>query len=240
LVVAGIAASLVAFGALIARRRTKRSDEAARPDVGFMRAMHAALRRDMDRLEFVAPHLDRAANVPPPVEDGWIEFREQLGRHHEAEDDDLWPVLRSHLDYAEEHDAVDQMLAEHRALQPAIDAVDTALASGREVIGAADALGTTLRGHLDHEERVIFPLLERHLSRQEWRTFLLTERRRTALRHRPEFLGWVLDEAREADARAVLSELPRPGRLVYRKVLRPRYAANHRWEANGHAMSRAS
>jgi hemerythrin-like domain-containing protein len=240
LIIAGIATGLVALGAFTARRRTKRGEDAARADVGFMRAMHAALRRDMDRLETVAPQLDRTANVPPPVEDRWTEFREELERHHEAEDDDLWPVLRSHLGAAEDHDAVDQMVVEHRALQPAIDAVDAALSTGRDVIVAVEALGTTLRSHLDHEERVILPLLERHLSRHEWRAFLLTERRRTPLRHRPEFLGWVLDEANDEDTHAVMAELPPPGRLVYRKVLRPRYAAKHRWEANGRAMSRAS
>jgi hypothetical protein len=31
--------------------------------------------------------------------------------------------------------------------------------------------------------------------RTEWRGFLITERRRAPLRERPEFLGWVLDDA---------------------------------------------
>src|SRR5205814_3162909 len=57
--------------------------------------------------------------------------------------------------------------------------------------------------------------------------FLITERRRTPLRERPEFLGWVLDDANDDDTRAVLAELPPPGRMVYRYVIGPRYRAGH-------------
>jgi iron-sulfur cluster repair protein YtfE (RIC family) len=205
-----------------------------------MRAMHAALRRDMARLISVAPSLEGCGQVPASVEEGWVEFRDELERHHAAEDDDLWPVLRGHLRATKDHTEVDQMIEEHDALQPAIAAVDAALASSTGIAAAASALGDVLRHHLEHEERTVFPLLERHLSQHEWRTFLVIERKRTPLRHRPEFLTWVLDEATEANTEAVLAELPAPGRLVYRRVLRPRYAAKHRWHADAPALSRAS
>jgi hypothetical protein len=88
-------------------------------------------------------------------------------------------------------------------------------------------LGSALRDHLDHEERTVLPLLEQHLSRAEWRQFLVTERNRTPLRERPTFLAWVLDGAEDADREAVLGELPPPGRVVYRRVIGPRYRARH-------------
>jgi len=57
-----------------------------------------------------------------------------------------------------------------------------------------------------------------------------TSRRRFhALLARGEFLTWILDDASEQDAAAVLTEIPPPTRLVYRWVLRPRYDAQHRW-----------
>jgi len=40
----------------------------------------------------------------------------------------------------------------------------------------------------------------------------------------------ILDDAGEQDAAAVLTEMPPPARLVYRRVLRPRYDAQHRWQ----------
>jgi hypothetical protein len=84
--------------------------------------------------------------------------------------------------------------------------------------------------HLAHEEREVLPLLEQHLTQAQWRTFLHKERSRRSPRERPEFLTWVLDDAGEQDAAAVLTEMPPPARLVYRRVLRPRYDAQHRWQ----------
>jgi hypothetical protein len=75
----------------------------------------------------------------------------------------------------------------------------------------------------------VLPLVERHLSQAQWHAFLVKERGRRKPRERPEFLTWVLDDASEADEQAVLSELPPPGRLVYRRILHPRYEAQHRW-----------
>src|SRR4029453_4388274 len=111
-----------------------------------------------------------------------------------AEDDDLWPVLRSHLTDQEDVHQVDLMVEEHRGLTAAIDRVDAALTGGVGVTAAARELREVLGRHLDHEEQNVFPLLERHLSRREWRQFLLTERRRRPPRERPEFLTWVLDD----------------------------------------------
>jgi hypothetical protein len=49
-------------------------------------------------------------------------------------------------------------------------------------------------------------------------------------RERPGFLTWVLDDASDQNAAAVLGELPRPARLAYRLVLRPRCDARRRWQ----------
>jgi hypothetical protein len=68
------------------------------------------------------------------------------------------------------------------------------------------------------------------MTRAQWRAFMVKERNKRPPRERPEFLTWVLDDAGERDAAAVLTELPPPARLVYRWVLRPRYDAQHRWQ----------
>jgi len=225
---------LAAAGLVLAARRVRQRQEARnanRPaDLGFMRAIHAGLRRDAARLEALAPQLEQSGGTPRGVPKGWATFRQILHVHHGAEDDDLWPVLRRHLTDAEDLHQVDLMVEEHRGLAAAIDAVDAALASGVGVTTAARELEEVLGRHLDHEEQQVFPLLERHLSRREWRQFLRTERRRRSPRERPEFLTWVLDDASDQDAAAVLAELPRPAHLVYRWILRPRYVAQRPWE----------
>jgi hypothetical protein len=227
---------LVGIGVVLAARRVRqrqqqeaRNDEGP-ADLGFMRAIHAGFRRDGARLQSLAPRLGRRGGMPDGVPRGWATFRQTLHVHHAAEDDDLWPVLRSHLTDAEDLRQVDLMVEEHHGLTAAIAAVDGALASGVGVATAARELGEVLGRHLDHEERRIFPLLEQHLSRREWRRFLRTERRRRPPRERPGFLTWVLDEASDQDAAAVWAELPRPAQLVYRWILRPRYLAQRPWQ----------
>jgi hemerythrin-like domain-containing protein len=228
LVVAAAAAAVLTIRRRWRRVQVRYDDRPA--DLGFMRAIHAGLRRDAARLQALAPQLERADGRPQAAPKGWATFRQTLQVHHAAEDDDLWPVLRSHLTQAEDLHQLDLMGAEHRGLTAAIQGVDAALASGVGVTTAAQNLGGVLGDHLDHEEQQVFPLLERHLSRGEWRRFLLTERRRRSARERPEFLTWVLDQASDQDSAAVLAELPRPAHLVYRRVLRPRYEAQRRWQ----------
>ena len=199
-------------------------------DVSFMRALHAALRRDLSRLRDAAGQLDSSAAAPPTVLAGWDAFRAQLDNHHSAEDDDLWPVLRRELSDPGELAAVDAMVEEHRHIPPALDGVDAALRGGGELAAPVEFLSSIVLDHLAHEEREVLPLLEQHLTRAQWRAFLHKERARRSPRERPEFLTWVLDNASEQDAAAVLTEIPPPARLVYRRVLRPRYDAQHRWQ----------
>jgi hemerythrin-like domain-containing protein len=225
-----VAAGLTLLAARQASRRRQVRDDRRPPDLGFMRAIHAGLRRDAARLEALAPQLERRGGARDGAPKGWATFRQTLQVHHAAEDDDLWPTLRRHLTDDQDLHQLDLMVEEHRGLTAAIQTVDTALADGVGVPAAAGELGGVLRRHLDHEEQHVFPLLERHLSRREWRGFLRTERRRRAPRERPEFLTWVLDEASDEDAAAVMAELPRPAHLVYRWVLQPRYHAQQRWQ----------
>jgi hypothetical protein len=225
-----VAAGAVVLAARERRRRAQAREDDRPADLGFMRAIHAGLRRDAARLQALAPQLERENGRPGAVPKGWTTFRQTLQVHHAAEDDDLWPVLRSHLTKTEDLHQLDLMVAEHRALTAAIQGIDAALASGAGVTTAAQELGNVLGDHLDHEEQQVVPLLERHLSRGQWRRFLLTERRRRPPRERPEFLTWVLDNASDQDTAAVLAELPRPAHLVYRRLLRPRYEAQRRWQ----------
>jgi Hemerythrin HHE cation binding domain len=225
-----VAAGVAALTARRVRRRQQARDDDRPADLGFMRAIHAGLRRDAARLESLAPQLERPVGVLERAPKGWTTFRAILRVHHAAEDDDLWPVLRGHLTDDQDLHQLDLMVAEHRDLEAAIEAVDAALIGNGGMTTAARELGEVLGRHLDHEEQRVFPLLERHLSRREWRRFLLTERQRRPPRERPEFLTWVLDDASDQDAAAVMTELPRPAHLAYRWVLRPRYDAERRWQ----------
>jgi iron-sulfur cluster repair protein YtfE (RIC family) len=160
---------------------------------------------------------------------GWDEFRTQLQNHHAAEDDDLWPVLRHELSDAVDLAAVDAMVEEHAHIPPALAAVDAAIHGGGQLSPPSERLSTLVMEHLAREEERVLPLIEQHLSQAQWHAFLMQERGRRKPRERPDFLTWVLDDASARDEQAVLSEIPAPGRLVYRRILHPRYEAQHRW-----------
>ena len=85
------AAGVVAIAANAVRVRQNRDGRSpsAPADIGFMLAMHAAFRRDLTRLERTA----QAAT--PEVLAGWEVLSRRLVVHHQAEDEDLWPVLRA-------------------------------------------------------------------------------------------------------------------------------------------------
>ena len=230
-ILAAIVGAGLAAGAAARLRARRAPGEADAPaEVGFMRALHAALRRDLSRLRDAAAQIDSSAGAPATVLAGWDTFRAELDNHHQAEDDDLWPVLRRELSDPGELASVDAMVEEHKHIEPALAGVDAALRGGGELAAPVETLSTVVLDHLAHEEREVLPLIEQHMTRAQWRAFMVKERNKRPPRERPEFLTWVLDDAGEQDAAAVLTELPPPARLVYRWVLRPRYDAQHRWQ----------
>jgi hypothetical protein len=230
-VLASVTGAALVIGAVIGLRARRGLSQADAPaDVSFMRALHAALRRDLSRLRDAAAQLDGSAGAPPAVLAGWDALRAQLDNHYWAEDDDLWPVLRGELSDPGDLASIEAMAEEHRHIPSALAAVDAALRGGGELAAPVELLSAVVLDHLAHEEREVFPLIEKHLTQAQWRAFLHKERSRRSPRERPEFLTWILDDAGEQDAAAVLTEMPPPARLVYRRVLRPRYDAQHRWQ----------
>jgi iron-sulfur cluster repair protein YtfE (RIC family) len=229
-------------GLFVARsvRSTRRAREFNRTaDLGFMYTIHAALRRDLNRLRSVGRHVRAGEVAPVTVRDGWALFRRELEAHHHAEDEKLWPMLRPHTDDAETRATVDAMMQEHLEIPPALDAVEHAFASGGDLVAPIEALALLVEDHLDHEERTAFPLIAAHLSEAEWHDFLLAARASRPVPERPVFLAWVLDDVSVDDADAVLREIPPPARLVYRHVLKPRYEARRLWALDGQPMQSA-
>ena len=108
--------------------------------------------------------------------------------------------------------SVDAMVEEHRHIPAALAGVDAALRGGGELTAPAGLLSAVVLDHLAREEREVLPLIEQHLTRAQWRAFLHTERSRRPPRERPGFLTWILDDAGEQDAAAVLPRCRhRPG-----------------------------
>jgi iron-sulfur cluster repair protein YtfE (RIC family) len=219
------------------------SETTNRLDLTLMMAFHDAFRRDLGHLAHTASR--RPAELDDPARHtavlaGWELFKTQLHIHHTAEDDDLWPRMRTHLaNRPDELALLQAMQDEHAHIDPLLDAVEAAFADrdgGHQRLGdTVDALASALYGHLGHEERDVLPLIDQSLTQAEWRAFGDDQRRRTGIRGAAQFLPWVLDEASPEQVRAVLAGLPPPLRVVYRRIWQPRYARHDHWEPSTQA-----
>ncbi|MBO3749414.1 hemerythrin domain-containing protein [Streptosporangiaceae bacterium NEAU-GS5] len=142
-------------------------------DFSIMYAAHDAFRRDLRKL---TEEWDQGR---------WEQFKRQLLIHHQAEDELVWPLMRGRVaGDAAGVALIDEMEAEHAQIDPLLEAADV----------------TTLRAlldhHLQHEETMALPLIDKALDPAEWTAFSM------ALRDRqggpPEwraFFLWLLEDA---------------------------------------------
>ncbi|MBO2446565.1 hemerythrin domain-containing protein [Actinomadura barringtoniae] len=192
-----------------------------------MLAAHDAFRRDLDRLVAAA---EAGLGGHPTVRSGWQTFQEQLDIHHKAEDEALWPRMRTRLaDRPTDLALLDAMEAEHACVDPLLDAVDSALGTpGPALSEAAEKLSAALREHLEHEERDTLALI----TEEEWKAFSSHVRKTQGLSGAAEFFPWLMDDATPTGRRgAFLASLPLPARLVFKLRWQPRYSRAHRWAA---------
>jgi len=111
-------------------------------------------------------------------------FNEAAPRHHEDEEIDLFPRLLAQLDEqatttdedeaAQVRAAISALTAEHRANEVLWSALDAALAQIARGEAAAldaskvEAFGRTYRRHIEVEESVVMPAMQRHFSATDW------------------------------------------------------------------------
>jgi hemerythrin HHE cation binding domain-containing protein len=189
-----------------------------RLDMTAMYAFHDALRRDLKHVE----HMQRRS-------DGWDLFEILLRVHHTAEDDALWPVVRERVaGRANDLALLDEMAAEHAALEPVLQGIDDALERGATASEGAAALSAKLQEHLSREEHEALPLIDETLTEEQWVHFGQTAAQRVGA-NMPRYLPWVLDGADETTASRVLSVVPEPVRQTYQNEWLPAYTAQNWW-----------
>ncbi|HMM93460.1 MAG: hemerythrin domain-containing protein [Micrococcales bacterium] len=180
-----------------------------------MYVMHHALRRDLAAFA--------AATEATPLDDArtwealaarWGRFATTLHHHHTAEDSLYWPVLEQAV--GERGTPADRlevaaMSEEHEGIDPLVTACTDAFGAvaGHPCDSHRAALAIRLAGlrevldqHLEHEEGVVLPLVQRVMTAEE---FLGVERaigRSYGTREIPFVIAWAMHglprEAREA------------------------------------------
>jgi iron-sulfur cluster repair protein YtfE (RIC family) len=198
-----------------------------------MNAAHAAFRRDLEAMARVAtPANLRAPSRHASILAGWAIFKNQLLIHHSHEDRFLWPRMRERLASSESAiSTLDEMEAEHEIIDPLLAAVDGAFddPDGQDVAGVIAELNSKLGDHLGHEEREAMPLISESITDKEWRQVVSSIRKATPLSSAAEFMPWLTDRASETETKQILSILPAPARLIYRKVWKPKYDQVSHW-----------
>ncbi len=207
-----------------------------------MYAMHDALRRELRHIADTAARADGDPREILRTAPGWDLFKTALRAHQQAEDAALWPVLRTALAGRPYDLAVLEALeAEHAGLDPLLAAIDEATAddSGPDLlVDLVGALVAGLRGHLRHEEEAALPLIRAAMSGRQRARFARAHAERIA----PDacrILPWLLDDADEHTATALLAALPRSARRAYRQW-QAAYAALDRWSGRAPAKPAAT
>jgi hypothetical protein len=201
------------------------------PDVTMMFVVHNAFRRDLNRMQAAAAQADDPA-ARTALRAGWATFSRYLTVHHTAEDEMLWPPMRTKLpDRTDETDLLVKMADEHSRLDPVLREIDDNLARGAtsRLIALFDELAAVLTGHLDHEEAAALPLVQQTLTSREWKAFGDDQRRRIGMNGAGWFFPWLLDDTSRATRNTVLDIVPPPLRLVYRLIWQPRYRRQSPW-----------
>lgn len=150
-------------------------------DLVGMYIMHHAFRRDLRDFAYgVSSTSLPECGTWVALRDRWDRFAEVLHKHHTAEDNGLWPLLRSRAADAGDDAAVatlDAMSAEHAGIDPLLEAIRDGLAAmvddpspaGQAGLGyRLSAAIQVLGAHLGHEERDAMALVQLHLSPADW------------------------------------------------------------------------
>lgn len=153
-----------------------------------------------------------------------------LHHHHAAEDDLIWPKLRARAPAGTE--AIARMRKAHRDISDADARVTSILSSwvrtadagiARQLVEAVTELSDRVDEHLADEERNIVPLINEHLTAEEWQKcaargaeFISRKNLRLGL-----VLGGLTFDASSADeTRRILAHVPLPQRILIRLLAR--------------------
>jgi hemerythrin-like domain-containing protein len=192
----------------------------------MMRIVHTALRRDIDRAKHALselPYPDDSQRQALSKHVAWM--MGWLHHHHETEDAHLYPLVRRQNPAAV--GVLDDMDADHVAIQPAIAAVEDAAAryggstdAREELLSALDTLSAVLVPHLQREEHEAMPVVSATLTQRQWRELEDEHNIKPLSKKELAFSGnWFVDGLSDADVAIVAALVPPIPRWIVRHVL---------------------
>lgn len=187
------------------------------------RVIHAAVRRDLARLESALDHApDGDRGRAEGLCRAYGHLHEELTRHHQGEDELIFPMLAG---FDVDPILLEEMDSEHQAMAQALEETDAAM-SEYATIGSADSAAKAketvaqarhvVERHLDHEEHELEPLFTPHEDSPEWKAV------EKQLRKAPpgvagRFFAWLQDGMGPKERDYLAATVPAPVRFVLSK-----------------------
>lgn len=193
------------------------------------RVVHAAVRRDLDRLRDALGRMpDGDLSRAQALDRAYRNLRTELTHHHEGEDTHIWPMLAT---VGVDQHLLDTMESEHHAMAEALTTTGVAMAtvaasgSAADAAAARDSLVRTrevVERHLQHEETELEPQLAPHVETPEWHA---VEKK---LRSQPlpvagRFFAWLTDGMTPENRAFLKRTVPTPVVTVLSRVFGRRY-----------------
>ena len=199
------------------------------PQLTMNRLIHAAVRRDLERLSAaLATFRDGDTARARDLDRAYVNLRRELTHHHEGEDTHIWPMLEK---VGVEPGLLNAMESEHHAMAEALSdtgAAMTALATSGSAADADAARASVLRTqavveqHLSHEEADLEPQLHPHTETPEWKAVEKKLSRQPPSVAGP-FFAWLTDGMSEEHRAFLRTQVPGPVVTVLAKLFGRRY-----------------
>jgi hemerythrin-like domain-containing protein len=199
-------------------------------DTHEMVLMHRVLRREVGQLSRL---FRSAANDPARSKIIGAHAREMLDflhTHHTGEDELLFPLLRERR--VLDPELMDRMDAQHAQVNDAVVAINAdlaawttsaAAAAGQRMAACIDTMMPTLIGHCDEEEQKLLPVVSVTLSQNEWDALGKHGMSAIPVTRRLVILGYITEEADDAERQKFMQVVPAPARLAYKLIGRRQF-----------------
>jgi hemerythrin-like domain-containing protein len=181
------------------------------------RVIHGAFRRDLDRfIEALSTLGGGGERQVEQVSTAWVNFQDQLTRHHLGEHRIAWPALRK---AGISDDLLTQLDAEHERMAAALESAGEAMRSLRGTPSAGRvnaareavaALRVVTAEHLDHEDAELEPFFSEHEHTPEMKEMHRAFAREHTLREAGTYFAWLQDGASGDELAGLRQTVPRP------------------------------
>ncbi len=203
----------------------------AGPAAREMPLIHRIFRRQFAEVQALVQEVPAADATRVGAVADHLEFLlHGLHMHHTTEDDLIWPKLldRAGLDAP----LVERMEEQHRQIDTSVAEVRTAMASWRSdptpatSAALSDRIGEfliVLEGHLDEEEQVVVPLIDRDLTEAEWQEVAERGFKKFTPAERWIATGLIVEIATPEEAAMMFGTLPPPVKVLWNLIGKRKY-----------------